>query len=156
MFCPRCGASRPDGSQFCPSCDFPPFAGFWIRVVANMLDGLILIVLGIVGYVIVRIATDSQATLQEVGSLVTFGWCFYEAGCLSGYQRATPGKRKLGIIVTDTRGQRISFGRALVRTFAKVLNNLTLGLGWILVGLTPRKRGLHDFVGGTLAIRPRE
>jgi RDD family len=51
------------------------------------------------------------------------------------------------------RGARISFGRATERYFAKILSALTLGIGYLMVGWTKQKRGLHDFIAGTLVTR---
>ncbi len=58
----------------------------------------------------------------------------------------------LGIIVTDIAGQRISFGRAVARDLSKILSVLTLGIGYLIIGFTEEKRGLHDYIAGTLVI----
>jgi uncharacterized RDD family membrane protein YckC len=67
--------------------------------------------------------------------------------------QATLGKSVLGLAVTNTRGERISFGRATGRYFAKFLSALILGVGFLMVGWTRRKQGLHDFIAGTLVVR---
>jgi uncharacterized RDD family membrane protein YckC len=71
----------------------------------------------------------------------------------SSTSQATFGKMACGLAVTDTYGNRISFGRATGRYFAKILSALTLGIGFAMVGWTRQKRGLHDFVAGTLVVR---
>jgi uncharacterized RDD family membrane protein YckC len=71
----------------------------------------------------------------------------------SSGSQATVGKMMCGLRVTDTQGQRISFGRATGRYFAKILSALTLFIGYLMVGWTRQKRGLHDFIAGTLVIR---
>jgi uncharacterized RDD family membrane protein YckC len=70
----------------------------------------------------------------------------------SSYQ-ATLGKMICGMKVTDLFGNRISFERATARHFAKWLSGLILGIGYIMVGFTERKQGLHDLLAGTLVLR---
>jgi len=66
-------------------------------------------------------------------------------------QRATLGKRLLGIQVTDLTGGRISFGRASGRFFARLLP--TLGIGYLMMLFTRKKQALHDLIAGCLVIR---
>ena len=58
----------------------------------------------------------------------------------------------LGIKVTDLDGNRISFGRATGRHFAKWLSALILGIGYIMVAFTAKKQGLHDQVASCLVV----
>jgi uncharacterized RDD family membrane protein YckC/predicted DNA-binding WGR domain protein len=83
----------------------------------------------------------------------------WSAGVMFGYSawfessewQATPGKRAMGIIVTDADGERLSFGRALMRSAAKLgVWLFTGGMGFATAALTPRKQALHDVVVGTL------
>jgi uncharacterized RDD family membrane protein YckC len=55
-----------------------------------------------------------------------------------------------GMKVTDLHGNRISFARATGRHFAKILSTMILFIGFIMVGFTERKQGLHDILAGTL------
>jgi uncharacterized RDD family membrane protein YckC len=59
----------------------------------------------------------------------------------------------LRIIVTDLNGSRISLGRAAARDRSKILSMLTIGIGFIMIGFTEEKRGLHDYIAGTLVIK---
>ena len=79
-------------------------------------------------------------------------WLYFALSEASPHQ-ATFGKRALGIFVTDAEGKRISFGRATGRVFAKWLNALTLGIGWLMAAFTAEKRALHDYVAGTYVMR---
>ena len=67
-------------------------------------------------------------------------------------KQATLGKRALGILVTDIEGRRISFGRATVRYWAKIISSLTLLIGFIIAGFTSRKQALHDIISGCLVV----
>ena len=85
--------------------------------------------------------------------LVLLGGWLYEALMESSSYQATLGKMILGMKVTDLYGNRISFGRATGRHFAKILSGMVLCIGFIMVGLTQRKQGLHDLLAGTLVRR---
>lgn len=67
----------------------------------------------------------------------------------SKYQ-GTIGKKVLGIIVTDENGNRITFGRATGRYFAKIISGMTLWVGYIIAGFTDKKQALHDIIANTL------
>lgn len=67
--------------------------------------------------------------------------------------QATPGKRALGLVVVDERGQSITAGHALLRFLAGALSWLTLNLGHALAALPPRHLALHDRVSGARVVR---
>jgi len=58
----------------------------------------------------------------------------------------------LGLQVTDSAGNRIGFGRALARNLGKILSLITLGIGFIMVGFTKKKQGLHDIIASALVL----
>jgi uncharacterized RDD family membrane protein YckC len=142
------------------------YGGFWIRVVAAIIDALLLgivvwPVLGILGLSIGL--AGSQVSMPEIGvhlvrgivAWVLFmgaGW-LYEATMESSSKQATVGKMALGLKVTDEYGNRISFARASARYFSKILSRMILLIGYIMVGFTQRKQGLHDMIAGTLVVR---
>jgi len=82
--------------------------------------------------------------------VIIFGSWLYEAFMLSSPYQATLGKMMFGMKVTDLHGNRISFARATGRHFAKWLSGMILCIGFIMVGLTQRKQGLHDLLAETL------
>jgi uncharacterized RDD family membrane protein YckC len=142
------------------------YGGFWIRVVAAIIDGILLgivvfPVLGILGLSIGL--AGSQVSMPEIGVHLVrgiVGWVLfmgagwlYEAGLESSSKQATVGKMALGLKVTDEDGRRISFARASARYFSKILSRMILLIGYIMVGFTQRKQGLHDMIAGTLVIR---
>jgi uncharacterized RDD family membrane protein YckC len=132
------------------------FAGFWIRVLAYIID---IIPLLIIGFVLALLSgedlinTDPSAPLYSFTDLVGLivGIAYFVGFESSAYQ-ATPGKMALGLIVVDTDGRRISVGRAFGRYFAKILSGLVLLIGYIMVAFTERKQGLHDMIAGTLVV----
>ena len=193
QFCSRCGApTSPTPVAPTPSASFPGFGspnqsapysptvpsyaavapvagvaygGFWIRVVAAIIDFIILRIvvspiklifggLGLAG-MMSGIHPVGLAVLGgglTVIALIFSSW-LYEAFMESSSYQATLGKMIFGMKVTDLYGNRISFGRATGRHFAKWLSGMILGIGYIMVAFTERKQGLHDLLAGTLVRR---
>jgi uncharacterized RDD family membrane protein YckC len=131
------------------------YAGFWRRVAAFIVDGLLLSVVtvpltlafGGYDYQADPAAASSASTLSTV-----ITWLYY-ALMESSAKQATVGKMALGIVVTDLEGRRIGFGRATGRHFAKILSALIIGIGFLMVAFTQRKQGLHDMLAGTLVVK---
>ncbi|WP_290890051.1 RDD family protein [Arenimonas sp.] len=63
--------------------------------------------------------------------------------------QASPGKRLLGLRVTDVHGARCGPGRIALRFVAGIPSWLVLHLGHALAAWTPGKRALHDYLAGT-------
>jgi uncharacterized RDD family membrane protein YckC len=141
------------------------YGGFWIRVVAAIIDAIILrVVVAPVGMIFGGLGMAGMMSgiphtgLRLLGGGVTFillifGSWLYEAFMESSSYQATLGKMIFGMKVTDLNGNRISFERATGRHFAKWLSAMILGIGYIMVGLTDRKQGLHDLLAGTVVRR---
>lgn len=128
------------------------YAGFWRRFAAYLIDNILIsVVIGILIAILGAIADDAGVVIGYliaiVGSFVYFAW--FES---SEYQ-ATVGKIALGIQVTDLQGHRVSFGKALGRTLAKILSAIILYIGFIMAAFTEKKQGLHDMIAGTLVVK---
>jgi uncharacterized RDD family membrane protein YckC len=83
---------------------------------------------------------------------IVLNWLYYSLLESSVWQ-GTLGKKALGLEVTDLDGNRISFGRATGRFFAKFISAIILFIGYIMAGFTEKKQALHDIIAGTLVIR---
>jgi uncharacterized RDD family membrane protein YckC len=79
-------------------------------------------------------------------------WLYY-AYLESGERQATWGKQALGLYVTDLSGNRVTFGRASGRFFAKFVTGMTMGIGYIMAGFTERRQALHDMIASCLVLR---
>ena len=134
------------------------YGGFWIRVVAYIIDGILLtIVCGVVdrllGINILASDWDHYDPMANVISLV-IGWLYF-ALLESSERGATVGKMVMGLRVVTSDGRRLSFMNATGRYFAKILSAIILCIGFIMVAFTDKKRGLHDIIAGTLVIKTR-
>ncbi|HYH01033.1 MAG TPA: RDD family protein [Terriglobales bacterium] len=146
---------------------FRGYGGFWIRVVAALIDSavtgvvlfpLMFLVIGLsaaAGGAAPRAASEALGAVMLLVLLplmVGVPWVYSAAMESSKYQ-GTLGKMALGLKVTDGYGNRISFGRATGRHFAKIISGMILNIGYIMVGLTERKQGLHDMLASTLVVK---
>jgi uncharacterized RDD family membrane protein YckC len=130
------------------------YAGFWLRLGAAIID---LIIANIIGAIIVLPfagSSDDPKALEAMGRGIGMlcGWLYY-AIMESSASQATVGKQMLGIIVTDENGNRIGFGKATGRFFGKFLSLLIVYIGFLMIGFTKKKQGLHDQIAGTLVIK---
>ena len=136
------------------------FAGFWLRFCAVLIDGVLLWIVGAILQVLftgtlvatqrTRIDPGIAITLQLLSILI--GW-LYSALQESSAAQATLGKRALGLKVTDMNGERISFGRASGRHFAKIISGIILAIGYIMAAFTEKKQALHDMMASTLVVK---
>lgn len=151
-----------------PASAAPAYAGFWRRVLARLIDILIMAPLWMsLSAAQVGIAiwwsggsTVAQGTLDTVSLVIDLGmqvvFWLYRALMESSRYQGTVGKIVLGIHVTDMHGRRIGFLHATGRFLADYINMFTLGLGYLIAALPPRKQALHDVVARTLVVmKPR-
>ena len=142
------------------------YGGFWIRLVAAIIDAILIgiVVWPVAGIIAIAIGLAGGAVrMPDFGVHLVRGiviWVLfllidwiYEATLESSSKQATVGKMVLGLKVTDEHGNRISFARASARFFSKILSRMTLFIGYIMAGFTARKQALHDIIAGTLVVR---
>jgi uncharacterized RDD family membrane protein YckC len=152
------------------------YAGFWLRLVAYIIDGVICGLTFVILLVPLFILTGAGTALSKISSgedisedVATFvglgfvfgflgiiflvSWLYYALSESSSWQ-ATLGKKMLDLKVTDLSGQPISFGRASGRFFARIISHLIpLGIGYILAGFTEKKQAIHDMIASCLVLR---
>jgi uncharacterized RDD family membrane protein YckC len=187
-FCSECGQPRPAGELarfgdrlICPACKdsyaqklregVAPatamvYAGFWIRFLAVLIDGIILFVVDsilnvtVLGTSAARLATnpaDIGAAMSSFGLLWLISFaiqCGYETWFI-GKMGATPGKMAMGLKVVRPDGSPVDYGRAAGRYFAKILSGIILLIGYIMAGFDAQKRALHDMICDTRVIIAR-
>ena len=133
------------------------YAGFWRRLVAAIIDGILVSIVTLIIGGVLRLNSGlptgpgSDNFLANLINLI-IGWIYY-AAMESSEKQATLGKMAIGIQVTDLEGNRISFGRATGRYFAKILSAIILLIGYIMAGFTARKQALHDMLAGCLVVK---
>jgi len=134
------------------------YAGFWIRFVASLLDGVILFVAGMVVQLPFARLFQSRRidlVLMAMGAVYLIDIAIaatYEGVFISRFG-ATPGKMALELKVVRPDGGPISLGRAVGRYFAKMVSAMILMIGYIMAGFDSQKRALHDMICDTRVIR---
>ena len=141
----------------------PAFAGFWRRAVAFLIDNLIIGFLFtiVIAFDIPRFTVNfdlNAPTLKQIPQLTPLGfivaglmiWMYYALFEASAWQ-ATPGKRILGLYVSDLGGRRLTFSRATIRNVAKMIP-IVSAVGYFLAGFTEKKQALHDMMAGCVVV----
>ena len=136
------------------------YGGFWNRFVAFFIDGIIISMaadnLGVVLEGFYRAAGGTSEGAGDLGFFLglILGWLYY-AIMESSAKQATLGKIAMGLVVTDKRDNRLTFGRATARYFAKWLSGIILMIGYIIAAFTEKKEALHDMIAGTIVYQRR-
>jgi uncharacterized RDD family membrane protein YckC len=127
-------------------------AGFWIRLLAQVLDLFWLLPLSILLGVIAAFVNGDEMSLggelmaNLIGALVVLIFWAERQG--------TPGKLVLGLRVVDAEtGGVPAIGRLVLRYVGYLVSALPLGLGYLWVLWDRRKQGWHDKMAGTLVVR---
>jgi uncharacterized RDD family membrane protein YckC len=150
------------------------YGGFWIRLVARVVDGIIIgIPLSVIFGVFIVLAggiastatntTDQNAqaavglgligvwlliaTLATIGTVIYFVYFWGTSGSTLGMRIF-----KLRIVDADT-GAPIGMARAIVRYLMSIVNSLACYIGWIWVAFDPRKQGWHDKVANSVVLQ---
>ena len=153
------------------------YAGFWMRFVALIIDGILIgvvrafLIVPILAAMGMGVAADFQnmnadkpeevigmlgplmAMAGIVSLISTAIWVLYYTIMESSKYQATVGKLALGLVVTDANGAKLDFVKALVRNVCKIISSMILCIGWIMAGFTEKKQALHDIIAGTLVVK---
>jgi uncharacterized RDD family membrane protein YckC len=147
------------------------YAGFWIRLLAAIIDSVIV---GVVFKVlqlalfpsmaVVTVAPPSANPWEALGpQLAKLGWTTLLSTAVSaiystwfiGALGAVPGMMALGLKVVRPDGSAVGYARACARYFAAVLSGIMLGIGYLLIAFDSEKRALHDMICDTRVIKTR-
>jgi uncharacterized RDD family membrane protein YckC len=152
------------------------YAGFWIRVLAALIDAIIVgVPFAILFFVVEGSALTTYAnclsTINATGVLPTtcegtflgsigyfelIGLVVELAYFVILWSRfgGTVGQRMLGLHVVDAAtGRNIGIGRAIGRFVGYVISGVALEIGFIWVAFDPQKQGWHDKIASTFVVR---
>ena len=157
-----------------------PYAGFWRRALAFIIDSFVLSIPGaLLGVALIAPQVMGFAKLAASGTepspevmlgmmgryfvslalywvlAIVLGW-LYSALMESSKHQGTLGKMALGIKVTGAHGERISFARATGRFFAKMVSGMTLYFGFYMAGFTQKRQALHDLLATTFVVDKKQ
>ena len=153
------------------------FAGFWLRLVAFIIDSIVLSVVYLVflqplftslspwRYDEWKDADTGGASAHFSGALWPQGYfgyaelilvviaILYHAFMESSKYQASFGKLALELKVTDAEGEKLHFAKALLRNASKIISSITVFVGYLMAGMTTRKQALHDIIAHTLVVK---
>jgi uncharacterized RDD family membrane protein YckC len=127
-------------------------AGFWIRVVAHVIDWLFLLLIQIVLWSVGWAVGSGAGSWRAVGTATQlFNSIISPLYFIVFHFRwgQTFGKMLMQIRVVRMDGGSLTLGQSIGRYFATFLSILILFIGFIMAGLRSDKRALHDLLAGT-------
>jgi uncharacterized RDD family membrane protein YckC len=179
-YCYKCGLALPEKVIFRGDMSGLVPAGFWRRFVSFIIDNIFVVVSALViSSIIITLIFSIFPDLAEdyaldevsweailasadrpptlIDWLTTLGGFLYTVAYWTvavAWKGRTVGKLMLGIKVVRTDGSRVSYLRAFARWWAYLIClPITLGFGFLIIGLNAQKRGLHDFICDTMVVR---
>jgi uncharacterized RDD family membrane protein YckC len=122
-------------------------AGFGVRFVASLIDGIILIIPQLIIRLLLGAALGGLLGLVIGVAYAVYFWTS------SG---ATPGKMAMGLrVVSAEAGGLIDVGTAFLRYIGYIISAIPLALGYLWVIWDPEKQAWHDKIAKTQVIRVR-
>ena len=173
--CSACGTANDPSSVYCYKCgvELPTEvdtktkvignpAGFWIRFWAFIIDQIFLLLFGVALALIFSDASLGEIRSQMFDPDAPISWSEYLISTLIeavywtitiGTWGKTIGKAMLHLKVTRVDGSKLTYTRSFARYWAYYLSWLPLGLGFIAIALSSKKRGFHDFICDTKVLK---
>lgn len=140
----------------------PAYAGFWRRVMASIIDLIIIMVVTMPLLVALYGSDYFSRTSDEgyAGAGDFFVQIVLPAVLTLVFWKmrgATPGKMLMGVRIVDAESLgRPSTGQLLIRYVSYLVSSLPLGLGFLWVAVDRRKQGFHDKLARTVVIQDDE
>lgn len=135
------------------------YAGFWVRVVATLIDTILIMVitLPLLWSIYGDSYFDSTAILNGPADFL-ISWVLPAVGVIVFWmvKQATPGKMALSLRVLDANtGNSLTVGQSVGRYLAYFVSMLPLFIGIIWVAFDKKKQGWHDKLAGTVVVRAK-
>jgi len=170
QYCYKCGLQLPDQSGTGKEIKY---GGFGERLVAFIINGIVSGIIVAIIYIIIIASMYDPNTLNELNDtmrstglidstiwtiigilLLTFLIVTVLYSTISiGIWGKTVGKAVFKLKVVKPDGSHVGIIRAFGRSLAYLLNYCTLGLGFLIIAFTHKKRGLHDYIADTIVIK---
>jgi uncharacterized RDD family membrane protein YckC len=141
-----------------PRAEHTIYGGVVTRALALATDAAVTIVLFTSAVGIAALVSSLVGGLRPewlVGALLASGWILVAGTYFVLFWSAagqTPGMRLLRLRVRDPAGDNPSIGRSIVRLVGLVLAIVPLFAGFVPVLFTEQRRGLPDFLAGTVVV----
>jgi uncharacterized RDD family membrane protein YckC len=125
-------------------------AGFWIRVVAFIIDSVLVGVINAIVAAILSSNTTGRTGIQTLLGIIYFSY-FWSAN--SPWPGQTVGDKLLNLRVIRTDGSDLTIVQAFIRYVGLFISFIVIFIGVIWVAFDPNKQGWHDKIAGTYVIK---
>lgn len=135
----------------------PSYAGFWIRVVASIIDSILVVL--VTSPILYSIYGKDYFKTDEIITGywdIIIKWIFPAIAIILFwvYKSATPGKMGMGIKIVDIKtGKPPSPSQSIIRYLGYYVSMIPLMLGIIWVAFDEKKQGWHDKLAGTVVVK---
>ena len=141
----RNGLDPPDGLEY---------VGFWIRLIASLIDSVLaMLVVAPIGALVFDVdilGSGSSNLVLSIAIPAALTVVFWST------RQATPGKMLFGARIVDSDSGAVPrTGQWLLRYLGYFVSMLGFGLGFVWIGIDPRKQGWHDKIARTVVVRPK-
>ncbi len=123
------------------------YAGFGIRLLATIVDGLVIIFIS-------RIFGRTRPLFFNRTFNILIG-ALYSILLLVNWNGQTIGKRLVGIKVVKENQKPVGYPEAFLRYIGYMISSAVLGLGFLWIIWDERKQGWHDKIAKTVVIQAK-
>ena len=131
------------------------YAGFWIRLVASIIDSIIVVV----ALLPITLLFGREATSYSFQMTTASDWFWqilmavFYIFCWVKFA-GTPGKRLLRLKVLDEKtGNKLTVMQSIIRYIGYIPSILVFGIGLFWVAFDAKKQGWHDKMAKTVVVR---
>ncbi|MDV2582613.1 RDD family protein [Alkalibacillus haloalkaliphilus] len=136
-------------------------AGFWMRFLAVLVDGIVILALSWVIAVLIgdeayfqsfqaEAAEQFATTSDNIANLVYS--VIFVIGFTASQLKGSPGKLICRIQVVNPDMSKISIWKSIGRYFSYILSALPLAIGYMIAGWNKDKKALHDMICNTRVV----
>ena len=130
---------------------FEPKAGFWLRFLANLCDGIMVAIISLPFAIVTASTTGAVASVVQ---WIQFVVSFFVLAYWVGTQGGSPLRRKLGVFILDQEdGSFIGQRRAAQRIMMSWISGIALLIGYLSMLWNPQSQTWHDRVAKSVVVK---
>lgn len=133
-----------------PSSTNTNYAGFGFRLLAYLIDTVIIMVVNFILGMILSVIAKDVANLAGWVISLGIGIAYYIYFWTKDGQ--TPGKKVFNLKVQKVDGSKLDVISALLRYVGYFVSGLCLGIGFLWIIWDPKKQGWADKIAGTVVV----
>ena len=134
------------------------YVGFWLRVVATLIDTVLLVIATAPLNYLVYGTLFSAGGPFNVRAEFLISWLLPAAGTVGFWvwAQATPGKMAIHARIGEAlTGAKPTVSQYVIRYLGYFVSIVPLFLGVLWVAFDPRKQAWHDKLAGTVVVQPK-